>query len=97
LCSIFNASVREAIFNASVREGFVPSIWKAANITPTSSGNEVDITPIQKSSPPKDADSDFRPISLTPIISKILESFPTNGFLTPSPTNGFLTQALVWH
>ena len=91
LCSIFNASVREAIFNASVREGFVPLIWKAANITPTSSGNEVDITPIQKSSPPKDADSDFRPISLTPIISKILESFPTNGFLTPSPTNGFLT------
>jgi hypothetical protein len=54
-----------SIFNASVREGFVPSIWKAANITP-----------IQKSSPPKDADSDFRPISLTPIISKILESFP---------------------
>jgi hypothetical protein len=34
------------------------------------------ITPIQKSSPPKDVDSDFRPISLTPIISKILESFP---------------------
>jgi hypothetical protein len=23
-----------SIFNASVREGFVPSIWKAANITP---------------------------------------------------------------
>jgi hypothetical protein len=54
-----------SIFNASVREGFVPSIWNAANITP-----------IQKSSPPKDVDSDFRPISLTPIISKILESFP---------------------
>jgi hypothetical protein len=54
-----------SIFDASVREGFVPTIWKAANITP-----------IQKSSPPKDVDSDFRPISLTPIISKILESFP---------------------
>ena len=54
-----------SIFNSSVREGFVPSIWKAANVTP-----------IQKSSPPKDVDSDFRPISLTPIISKILESFP---------------------
>ena len=54
-----------SIFNSSVREGFVPSIWKAANITP-----------VQKSSPPIDVDSDFRPISLTPIISKILESFP---------------------
>ena len=52
-------------FHSSVREGFVPSIWKAANITP-----------VQKSSPPIDVDSDFRPISLTPIISKILESFP---------------------
>jgi hypothetical protein len=31
---------------------------------------------VQKSSPPKDVDSDFRPISLTPIISKILESVP---------------------
>ena len=54
-----------SIFNASVRERFVLSIWKSANITP-----------IQKSLPPKDVDSNFKPISLTPIISKILESFP---------------------
>lgn len=54
-----------SIFNASVREGFIPSLWKSANVTP-----------IEKCSPPLDVDSDFRPISLTPIISKILESFP---------------------
>jgi hypothetical protein len=83
-----------SIFNWSVREGFVPSIWKEANVTP-----------IQKSSPPKDVDSDFRPISLTPIISKILESFPYKWLLiTPSqkkliPCNlvRCRVQALVWH
>ena len=53
-----------SIFNASVRQGFVPSLWKSANVTP-----------IPKSSPALNVDSDFRPISLTPIVSKILESF----------------------
>ena len=53
-----------SIFNASVREGFILSMWNSTNVTP-----------IQKCSPPHDVDSDFRPISLTPIISKILESF----------------------
>ena len=64
-----NASVQcrplSFIFNASVREGFVPSLWKSANTTP-----------IQNCSAAMDVDSDFRLISLTPIISKILESFP---------------------
>ena len=59
-----------SIFNASVREGFVPSLWKSANVTP-----------VPKSSPALDVDSDFRPISLTPIISKILESFPFSWLL----------------
>lgn len=34
------------------------------------------MTPVAKSTPALDVDSDFRPISLTPIVSKILESFP---------------------
>ena len=59
-----------SIFNASIREGFVPSLWKSTNDTP-----------IPKSSPALDVDSDFRPISLTPIVSKVLESFPCNWLL----------------
>ena len=54
-----------SIFNSSLRQGFVPSLWKSANVLP-----------IPKSSPALNIDSDFRPISLTPILSKILESFP---------------------
>ena len=54
-----------SIFNLSLRQDFVPSLWKSTNVLP-----------IPKSSPALDIDSDFRPISLTPILSKILESFP---------------------
>jgi len=52
-----------AIFNASVREGKVPSIWKKANVVP-----------VAKVRPPMSVESDIRPISLTPTISKALES-----------------------
>jgi hypothetical protein len=51
------------IFNASVREGFVPAVWKQANVLP-----------IPKIRPPQSLESDLRPISLTPTISKILEA-----------------------
>ena len=54
-----------SIFNLSLLQGFVPSLWKSANVSP-----------VPKSSPAQDIDSDFRPISLTAIVSKILESFP---------------------
>ena len=54
-----------SIFNSSLRQGFFPSLWKSANVLP-----------IPKSSPAPNIDSDFRPISLTPILSKILETFP---------------------
>jgi len=53
-----------AIFNASVREGIVPPVWKKANVLP-----------LPKVHPPTSIDSDIRPISLTPTLSKILESF----------------------
>jgi len=53
-----------AIFNASVREGNVPSRWKEANVIA-----------VPKAHPPQLIESDLRPISLTPTISKLLESF----------------------
>ena len=59
-----------SIFNSSLHQGFVPTLWKSANVTP-----------IPKSTPALDVDSDFRPISLTPILSKVLESFPYHWLL----------------
>jgi len=53
-----------AIFNMSIRQGVVPSLWKCANVVP-----------LPKVNPPATIQSDLRPISLTPTVSKILESF----------------------
>ena len=58
------------IFNSSIREGSVPSCWKRA-----------DVVPIPKSNPPRSIESDLRPISLTPVLSKQLESFIGNWIL----------------
>ena len=51
------------IFNTSVREGRLPSVWKSATARP-----------IPKVSPPKEIKSDLRPISLTCVIGKELET-----------------------
>jgi len=53
-----------AIFNASIREGFVPTIWKEANIIP-----------VPKVSPPQSIEADLRLISLTSTLGKLLEMF----------------------
>ena len=52
-----------AIFNSSLREGFIPAMWKAANVVP-----------LPKRNPPRLIEKDIRPISLTPIVSKVFES-----------------------
>jgi len=52
-----------AIFNSSIAEGVVPAIWKQANITA-----------VPKTRPPRLIESDLRPISLTPTLSKVFES-----------------------
>ena len=59
-----------SIFNASIQEGIIPLWWKSAKVSP-----------VPKSSPALDIDSDFRPISHTPIVSKILEPFPYSWLL----------------
>ena len=51
------------IFNTSPRSGIVPVVWKESNITP-----------IPKIQSPMD-EGDFRHISLTPCLSKVLEDF----------------------
>ena len=62
--SVWLAEPLSAIFNASMRTGVVPTLWKQANVIP-----------IPKVTPPTSIESDLRPISLTPTVSKILESF----------------------
>jgi hypothetical protein len=52
-----------SIFNASIEEAYLPTIWKSA-----------DVIPYPKTTPVKDAATDLRPISLTPVMSKIGES-----------------------
>ena len=52
------------ILNQSYREARLPQSWKSANITP-----------IPKEKPVRNINKHLRPISLTPIISKIAESF----------------------
>ena len=53
-----------AIFNASVREGYIPPEWKTANVTA-----------LPKVSPPQCISTDLRPVSLTPIVMKVMEGF----------------------
>jgi hypothetical protein len=52
-----------SIFNSSLREGTLPALWKSATIVPLS-----------KKHPPTVIEKDVRPISLTPIVSKVFES-----------------------
>ena len=62
-----NASVLAAplacLFNSSLREGVVQAMWKSANVIP-----------LPKQKPPRSLEKDIRPISLTPIVSKVFES-----------------------
>ena len=51
-----------SIFNTSLREGYVPQIWKSANIIS-----------LPKKPHPQAIGSDFRPISLLPVASKHME------------------------
>ena len=55
------------IFNQSISSGIFPSDWKNSNIVP-----------IPKSKSPSSSPSDYRPISLLPRISKVLERLVFN-------------------
>ncbi len=54
-----------AIFNSSLQNGVVPSLWKSA-----------EVISLPKVSPPRVIEQDLRPISLTPILAKLLEDYP---------------------
>ena len=52
-----------AIFNASVREGYMPPIWKSA-----------EVVPVPKIPRPRSIQTDLHPISLLPCVAKVFES-----------------------
>ena len=61
------------IMNASLREGRLPLSWK-----------EADIVPVPKQRPIQDINKHLRPISLTPILSKIAEDYIVHEFVIPA-------------
>ena len=61
------------IMNASLREGSLPLSWK-----------EADIVPVPKQRPIQDINKHLRPISLTPILSKIAEDYIVHEFVIPA-------------
>ena len=87
---LFVDSVRD-ILNYSYREGHLPQSWK-----------EADIIPVPKQKPIKDINKHLRPISLTPIISKVAEEFVVESCVKPAVLNQLgtnpnssTTQALI--
>lgn len=71
-CSFEIAEIVAHIFNISIRSGTVPSNWRTATVTPISKcPNPISL-------------SDFRPISVTPILSRIAERLIVNRWLRPS-------------
>ena len=59
--------------NCSYAEGRIPPTWKAA-----------DVVPIPKQKPVKEVNKHLRPISLTPILSKVAEEFVVLEHLQPA-------------
>ena len=67
------ASPISDILNLSYKEARLPSIWKHA-----------DIVPIPKQKPVREVNKHLRPISLTPIISKIAEDYVVEEYIKPT-------------
>ena len=63
-CFMLIAAPVASIFNASLQSCTVPSLWKRALVCP-----------VPKVTSPRDVHSDVRPISLTPVLSRVFETF----------------------
>ena len=59
------------ILNSSYREGRLPPLWK-----------EADVVPVPKQRPVQDINKHLRPISLTPILSKISEEYVVDTYMS---------------
>ena len=63
----------EDILNSSYREGRLPPLWK-----------EADVVLVPKQRPVQDINKHLRPISLTPILSKIAEEYVVDTYVKPA-------------
>lgn len=80
-CSVEISEIITYIINKSLSVGTIPHIWRTAIVTP-----------IQKNPNPHTL-SDFRPISVTSILSRITEKLIVNNWLRPAlPTPSLLDQ-----
>ena len=61
------------ILNSSYRESRLPPVWK-----------EADVVPVPKQRPVQDINKHIRPISLTPILSKIVEEYVVDTYVKPA-------------
>ena len=68
---VFAAPIAQ-LFNQSIKAGIVPSQWKTAVITP--------VAKVKQPTQP----SDFRPIFVTPVLSRMLERFIVKSFIYPA-------------
>ena len=66
------AGAMNDILNASYREGCLPQAWREANVVP-----------VPKQGPIRDVNKHLRPISLTPIISKVAEDYVVEEYIKP--------------
>jgi len=71
-CSVELAPVVTHLKNYSINEGQIPDIWRTARVTP-----------VPELTQPA-ACNDYRPISVTPILSRITERIIVNRWLRPS-------------
>jgi Reverse transcriptase (RNA-dependent DNA polymerase) len=72
LGSIFFAEPLTQLFNLSLSSSIIPTQWKRAYILPLAKV------------PQPTAPSDYRPISITPVLSRMLERFVVRQFIYPS-------------
>ena len=71
------------IINSSYTENKLPPIWKQANIIP-----------VPKVTPAHDINQHLRPISLTPLLSKVAEEFVVIKHLKPAILKDWLQSVL---
>jgi len=83
-CASQLAPVITHLFNLSLSQSSVPSTWKHSTVVP-----------VPKISHPK-KESDFRPISVTPLLSRVFEKLFVRDYFFPSLPNEILANQFAF-
>jgi len=84
VCGLQLAEIVSHIFNSTLRTGVVTNQWPTAVFTPV------------PKIPNPGTLSDFRPISITPILSRIIEKLVVSRWLRPAITSDFLSDQFAF-